>query len=178
MGICAHSVAVAEMSGKLSEFIERVKKVKKTPMLSKFAEATMPKGRGKKGGGVSRKHKAPSMIETRVQNPSMTCNESSQDMTQSDVFQISPTHGSYGFQLENTANIHFPFYFNSPMYSMHYPHMSGFTTPPITAPFTLCKISGNISVCSGCRNKYSKNPKPPDDACIKHQEWHEYTPPG
>ena len=143
-------------------------------MLSKFAEATMLKGRGKKGGGVSRKQKTPSMIETRVQNSSMTC----KDMTQSDVFQISPTHGSYGFQLGNTANIHSPFYFNSPMYSMHYPHMSGFTTLPITAPFTLCKISGNISVCSGCRNKYSKNPKPPDDVCIKHQEWHEYTLPG
>ena len=45
-------------------------------MLSKFAEATMPKGRGKKGGGVSRKRKTPSMIETRVQNPSTTYNES------------------------------------------------------------------------------------------------------
>ena len=40
-------------------------------------------------------------------------------------------------------------------------------------PFTLCKISGNIKVCAGCRNKYPKSPSPPDDLCIKHQEWRE-----
>lgn len=45
-----------------------------------------------------------------------------------------------------------------------------------SSPFTLCKISGNISVCAGCRNKYPKHPNPPDDLCIKHQEWHEYIP--
>ena len=181
------------MSGRLSEFIERVKKVKKTPMLSKFAEATMPKGRGRKGGEVSRKRKTPSVVETRVQNPSMTCNESSEDLwpiavSQSNSFQMSPT---YGFQLSNISNVHSPFYFNSPlmMYSVpggwphgHYPYASGFTSatsisPPIT-PFTLCKISGNISVCSGCRNKYNKNSVPPDDMCIRHQEWREYIPPG
>ena len=193
LGICAHSVAVAEMSGRLPEFIERVKKVKKTPMLSKFAEATMPKGRGRKGGEISRKRKTPSVIETRVQNPSIPCNESSQDVWPAAVSQsqMSP----YGFQQGNTSNIHSPFYFNSPsmVYSMpgggwpygHYPCTSGFTSatsssPPITpfTPFTLCKISGNISVCSGCRNKYNKNSVPPDDMCIRHQEWREYTPPG
>ena len=49
LGICAHSVAVAEPEGKLSNFVEKVLKAKKTPMISKFAEATMPKGRGRKG---------------------------------------------------------------------------------------------------------------------------------
>ncbi len=44
--------------------------------------------------------------------------------------------------------------------------------------FVLTKIAGNISICSGCRNKYSKNPVPPDDLCIKHQEWREFTPSG
>ena len=30
--------------------------------------------------------------------------------------------------------------------------------PSSPTPFVLCKISGNISVCAGCRNKYHKNP--------------------
>ena len=49
---------------------------------------------------------------------------------------------------------------------------STMTTPP--TPFTLCKISRNISVCTGCCNKYSKSAMAPDDMCIRHQEWWEY----
>ena len=49
LGICAHSVAVAELGGKLSDFVGKVVKAKKTPMILKFAEATMPRGRV--GGG-------------------------------------------------------------------------------------------------------------------------------
>ena len=55
------------------------------------------------------------------------------------------------------------------------PPMPG-AMPPL--PFTLCKIIGNISICDGCRNRYSKHPNPPDDLCIRHQEWREFTPPG
>ena len=60
----------------------------------------------------------------------------------------------------------------------------GAASPPVTStmpppsPYTLCKIAGNISVCAGCRNKYPKHPSPPEDLCIKHQEWREYTPTG
>ena len=45
LGICEHSVAVTEMNGKLSDYIEKVKR-KKTPIVTKLAEATMPKERG------------------------------------------------------------------------------------------------------------------------------------
>ena len=57
------------------------------------------------------------------------------------------------------------------------PRGTGYGIPP-PSPFTLCKISGNISICAGCRNKYSKHPTPPDDLCIRHQEWREYFPTG
>ena len=53
------------------------------------------------------------------------------------------------------------------------PHPS-YNSAPLT-PSTLCEITGNISVCIGCRNKYNKNH---EDMCIRHQERHEYTPPG
>ena len=183
LGICAHSVAVAEMSGKLPVFIERIKKHNKTPSISKFAEATMPKGMGKKGDETSRKCKEPSVIETRVQNSYI---EGSQDawpvtISQSNSIQMSPVYGLC--------------YYNSlaPMMQPtgwgygHNPYAPGLastmTTPPNApastmtmppTPFTLCKISGNISVCTGCHNKYSKSAMAPDDMCIRHQEWQEY----
>ncbi len=49
MGISLHSVAAAEIPNKLPGFVVWYKKSKKIPSLSKFAEAIMSKGRGKKG---------------------------------------------------------------------------------------------------------------------------------
>ena len=72
MGICSHSVAAAEISNKLHEFIEWYKRSKKTPNLSKFAEATMPKGRGNKGGACSRKRKVSVPVEHIFENPSFS----------------------------------------------------------------------------------------------------------
>ena len=71
MRICAHSVAVAEMSKQLPEYIEKFKKSKITPNVSKFAQATMPKGRGRKGSVCPRKRKSSHAIQTRLENPSL-----------------------------------------------------------------------------------------------------------
>ena len=60
-----------------------------------------------------------------------------------------------------------PFFAGSPAFHQQFPHH--------LSPFTLCKIAGNISTCVGCHNEYVKAP---DDMCIKHQEWREYTPRG
>ena len=43
LNVCAHTVALAKLSGKLPDFVASFKKVKKSPSLSLFAEATMPK---------------------------------------------------------------------------------------------------------------------------------------
>lgn len=66
LGICAHSVAVAELCHMLPEFIEKFKRNKKSPNLTKFADATMPKGRGRKGNVASRKRKLCTPIDTYV----------------------------------------------------------------------------------------------------------------
>ena len=50
LGICAHSVAVAELSNILPEFNEKPKKAKRDPNLTHLADVTLPKGRGRKGG--------------------------------------------------------------------------------------------------------------------------------
>ena len=41
-------------------------------------------------------------------------------------------------------------------------------------PFVLCFISGNISVCYGCWQKYPKPCVSPNDLCVRHKEWWEF----
>ena len=43
--------------------------------------------------------------------------------------------------------------------------------------FRVCFRSGNISICSGCCNKFDKNSLPPDDICVQHEEWRSYISP-
>ena len=69
LNICAHSVAVASLCGKLSKFISWLKRTKKTPNLTKFAQSTMPKGRGRKGSQCPRKRKLQISTENIVTNP-------------------------------------------------------------------------------------------------------------
>ncbi len=282
LGICAHSVAVAELCKKLPDYIEKFTKAKRTPSLTKFAEATMPKGRGKKGSQCPRKRKASTAIETRVRNPAMAFSapnvppQIDQGVLSVNVSQSTsaPLPSQATFQLNNNSNVLSswpygsstmplvspqlppapawpyspysasacfsspPSFFNQPFSApppstsfappgstpfappgstpfappgstpfappgstpftspgstpFAPPGSTPFASPPSTpfappstpfAPslstqFTLCHITGNISVCAGCRNKYSKNATAPEDMCIKHQEWREYTPQG
>ena len=39
------------------------------------------------------------------------------------------------------------------------------------APFVLCFIQGNITTCFGCKQKYIKPCLPPEDLCVRHEEW-------
>ena len=39
-------------------------------------------------------------------------------------------------------------------------------------------ISGNISVCNGCKKKYGKALGPPFNICLQHEEWRSFTPHG
>lgn len=115
----------------------------------------------------------PETLFTKAKWFSMTSTAASQ----SNPFQMSPT---YGFQVGNT--IYSPFYFNSPSCCILCQEdgligTSASSISPPSTPFTFCKINGNINVCTGCHNKYNKNPVPPDDMCIRHQEWREYTQP-
>ena len=193
LGICAHSVAVAEMNGKLPDYIEKVKKKKQTPNISKFAKSTMPKGRGRKGSQQPRKRKAYTSIETHLENPALATNTSDTTHLTPPQFQLpspvnqpqpnypmspycrstqSPAYLTDSTSLTpSTPQFQLP----SPVYQpqLNYP-LSPYcrSTQPHayptdqfwhTTPFTLCKILGNISTCVGCRNKYTKTALPPDD---------------
>ena len=51
------------------------------------------------------------------------------------------------------------------------------SSQPMAAPFTLAKIVGNISKCTGCGNPYAKPPVPPNDLCIRHPQWRSFLSP-
>ena len=233
LGICSHCVAVGEMCNKLVQVVNSFKKVKKAPNLTKFAEATMPKGRGRKGGSVPRKRKRSSAIDTVVENPvtvsaALPCSapESTSTLVQgSSVAPVSPNDQPL-VSLQTTFNVssisnsqpvfnvcgtssstsggqptlqalqcsspvttlnpvpQWPLQFAPPPP----PTQQAFTLspaasqfppplPPSQQTFTLCRITGNISVCIGCRGRYQKSALPPDDMCIQHQEWREYSVP-
>ena len=68
IGICAHSVAVAQANGKLEELISVIKKRKKSPNVTALVTSTTPRGRGSKGGvpACTRKPTSPAEACTRV----------------------------------------------------------------------------------------------------------------
>lgn len=80
--------------------------------------------------------------------------------------------------------------FYPPMYSTPYPLSSPYVPTPASSycgldptnggahPFRIHFISGNISVCNGCKGKYDKKVGPPNNICVQHEEWRTFTPQG
>ena len=50
-------------------------------------------------------------------------------------------------------------------------------SPQPSGPFELAFISGNISICRVCRQKYPKPTFPPMDICVRHKEWQKFVDP-
>ena len=192
---------MADLCKKLPEFIQKFKKTKQTPNITKFAEATMPKGRGRKGSEPPRKRKKTSSTPEvqRVQNPaflsSLTVEDSSQPAVNATsqcnvnssnaANNVQPSSGYPSLSNAPTCCWPYPSWFSPPYQnfsplpqaqSVASPYQNA-SPPPPSSPFQLCKLGGNINICFGCRNKYNKNASPPDDMYIKHQDWREYTTP-
>ena len=74
LGVCAHAIAVAEQNQNLPKQIKALKQAKKNPKITSFAEATMPKGRGRKGNvAPRRKSKSDSAtVEMTIENPALS----------------------------------------------------------------------------------------------------------
>ena len=153
----------------------------------------MPKGKGTR---CPRKRKSSTVADTVFENPNMTSPSSSSALstlsqpptpivTVSQVNRaISQTNAQFSglptpgrFLYGSAPYFDYQGYQPPSPFSQHpgaYP-----STPPMPGampplPFTLCKIIGNISICDGCRNRYSKHPNPPDDLCIRHQEFRKF----
>ena len=119
------------MSRKLPQFIEWFKKSKKVPNLSKFAETTMPKGRGKKGGACSRKRKPSLPTKKSIENPSWSSTIPTilTAVVPPEVSESNSTLHSIQPQVEtNSSSLFLP-----PFYSQH--HISNFQNnwvPPMS----------------------------------------------
>ena len=76
LGICSHSVAVAETDGELKGFIDWFVKAKKRPNITSLVLTGMPIGRGRKGGVPPRKKKKSVAATSRTPASSFLINSS------------------------------------------------------------------------------------------------------
>ena len=163
LGFCSHSIAVAELNEKLDVFITYLHKKNKSPNVTTLITSQMPSDRGRKGNSASRTRKAVQSPDSRL---SMTIGG---NRVEGGV-NFSPVTISL-----SPPNYYYPW--SSPYDPSVYSSVIN-PTPVVQHPFTLCFIRGNISVCIGCQNWYPKTKQPPDNLCIKHQEWRQFTPHG
>lgn len=195
LGICSHSVAVAETNRQLQQFLSAKKK--KTISVTSLLTTNMPKGRGRKGGVTPRVRKPTQPVTTRIEmsvsNNAPSTTSASVSFEQSTIttpsFHFSPTAMASQYVMQS------PFYGNQqiyqPRYFGHQDWGMGYSTfpPPLyqhlppppasplpppslsqyqpSSPFVLCFISGNISSCFGCKTKYLKSLQPPSDLCYQ-----------
>ena len=197
-GLCSHIVAVAKHDSKIQSFVSSYGSTKRGPNLTKLAVSEMPKGRGKKGGKGPSKRRKTLSVENRYElNPH--CNASSAPAvsvtTNSSISVTAPVSIFNAFMFSdsspNSVTAQFQIYPSflpspaatpSPSYPLfpHYNYINqgGFCQYPSQCPFRVCFITGNISVCHGCKGKYHKEVGPPHDLCVQHEEWRTFTPSG
>ena len=191
LGICSHSVAVAEVNGQLKKFLSS-KKRRKPPNLTNMVPTSAPRSHGRKGSVPTRHRKQSEPITTRVE---INISSGSYVISQSSSFDHStsylvppPTYPApmnvlqspmYGNQSYGPFHCGYaPYYYgqSSNVCQPLLPCPPPTQQPTFTLPFSITFITGNITVCFGCKNKYYKNLQPPEDLCIKHQDWRQFTP--
>ena len=227
LGICSHSIAVAECNNMLTEFLAHFQKAKKKPNFTALSLHGVPAGSGKKGSVAPRKRRK---IETSATSRTDrlkamdTCPSSSGicGVTAANASRTAQACGSstVNISLDSQAGpshaIGSPYRTPVPPWPSYYdwgyppyfpppppPYADSFNQrcesfeatpepPPTTAasfgpppppppmandasPFALYFISGNISKCAGCGNKYVKPAVPPYDLCIQHREWRSFS---
>lgn len=202
--LCSHIVAAAHYNGELDSFIDSYRTTKTTPNLTKLATSTMPKGRGRKGSRAPTKRKQTIPIQDRIElhptvpekdvslNASMQIQVSASSASE---VSVSPVYNTPTLA-HNANSTNYPWYpnplfYSSPMlFPSPYPPMPSSTHCPPTInstntdptsngmyPFRVHFISGNISVCNGCKGRY-RPLGAPYDICLQHEEWRVFTPQG
>ena len=169
LGICSHTVAVAHVNNNLTNFLAWFEKTKRKPNITSLSVHGMPAGRGRKGSLPSRKRVVKEPATNRV------------NRLQDETIASSSSYSGYVPPSDSANNFSTGYFCDSP-YSYNFmpfaympsaaPHsLSTYfsPSPPMAeeqSPFKLWFISGNISKCAGCNNKYSKPPTHPYDLCV------------
>ena len=163
LGICSHSVAVAETNGRLQEFLSAKKK--KTPSVTGLLTTNMPKGRGRKGGVPPRVRKPKQPVTTRIEMNDATSTTSTpvafqQSTIMTPNFHLSPTAMTSQYNIMQS-----PFYGTNhqmyqPGYSGHQDWRMGYST-----------FSPSLYQCP------SPAPPPPPPASLPPASPPQYQPP-
>ena len=166
LSMCSHTVAVAEVNGELSKFVAWFVKAKKKASVSKLVLTGMPEGRGRKGGKRPQSKNKGLAVQTRT--------------SIDNIAGVSTSHTTGAMGASSTLRSSTLGVSNLGMPSHPPPlvHCTPRSPSPTPEPFVLCFVTGNISVCYGCRQKYPKPCQPPDDLCVRHKEWREFFAPG
>ena len=95
LGICSHSIAVAELNGTLPQFLAHFEKGNKKPNFTALALHDMPAGRGRKGCVPPRKKKRSQSAEQRVDHlEGLTTSAPSLHALSGTVSALSQAHGN------------------------------------------------------------------------------------
>ena len=162
LSMCSHTVAVAEVNGELSKFVAWFVKAKKKASVSKLVLTGMPEGRGRKGGKRPQSKKKGLAMQTRTSIENIA------------GVSTSHTTGAMGASSTLRSSTSGVSNLREPSHPPPLVHCTPCSPSPTPEPFVLCFVTGNISVCYGCRQKYPKPCQPPDDLCVRHKEWREF----
>ena len=180
----------------LQSFVTWFSKAKRVPNITQLATSQMPAGRGRKGGIPPRKRRKTVPAESRKsfsdilplnqsnasqQEPVNAYPTSHQNLSQEPMSIAFPCrssvhHTNVSVTGSASVNLGAPFMttvllFSPPPLIQALPE-----TSPETSPFTLAFITGNIRVCCGCRQKYTKPAFPPHNLCVRHKQWQSFGP--
>lgn len=199
--LCSHTVAASEVNGELKEFIKWIKSKGScdTPNLMQLGTHGMPAGAGRKAGKVAKKKqtskRATPSDDNRVAldtTPRIQC-----QMQSNFNATVSPVTASFTYDhatyLPSYSSSHLDSYVPStsggpsvlqqPQYPTYPPWMwspppwvnpvNSIPPSPPDSPYKLCLKRGNISICNGCRNNFTKA----YSIVIQHAEFCHFTSP-
>lgn len=176
MGICSHCVEVADINGKLTEFLS--KNAKKAGTITKLLIINMSRP-WKEGRNCISVKEAITISYNKGWNEHVTYQSCQYGNVRSNTTnshvatdpQSSTSSHAYGAGMVPTSSL-----YHDPLLGVGYPvppspYLS--YRPQALLPFSLSYIAGDISACFGCKRKYPKTQVEEEDLCMKHEEWHQ-----
>lgn len=185
--VCSHTLATAVVNDRLNSLVSSFDKVKRAPNLTKLVTTTMPKGRGCKGSKAPTKHR-PSVpvqhcfeLNPSIDSPGPSVQVGVSSSANTSIAITTPCHSDApGGVTPMQSTTTFDDWYASMPPPPSMPTWSPSTSYPMdttsagTHPSRLHFVSGNISVCHGCKGKYQKL-APPFDHCLQHEKWRTFT---
>ena len=176
------SVAVAQINDKLPAFLAAKKRRKTSVNVTNLLKTDLPKGSGRKGGVPPRKKKPCNQTTSRIE---MTVHEPSSITDEDECIPPAPTESIAQSPVATSRGLYtrlwclFCVLFNDAISTIPAAVLSTSVSKPVSVTITILSVLHNRQRIYLCwmQNKYVKPVAPPNDLCIKHQEWRQFTSP-